>query len=81
MGYAGREYSYYTDMPLKVGDIILAPTMYGPSKCRVSAINVRDAECASILHLMRTIPAQELIVEAPPGQQQEIFPAADDLPF
>ena len=62
-GYSGREYTYYTDMPLKVGDIVMAPTKHGESRCRVSAINVRESECVSILHLMRTIPAQELIQE------------------
>ena len=76
-GYSGREYTYYTDMPLKVGDIVLAPTKYGESRARVSAVNVRDAECASIPHLMRTIPAQELICEEETKEQIDLLAALE----
>lgn len=29
--FAGREYSYYTTLPLNIGDLIEAPTKYGPN--------------------------------------------------
>ena len=38
--YGGREYSYVTELPLSVGDIVIAPTFKGLSYARVSRVNV-----------------------------------------
>lgn len=38
--YGGREYSYVTELPLSVGDIVIAPTFKGPSYARVSRVNL-----------------------------------------
>lgn len=38
--YGGKEYSYVTDLPLSVGEIVIAPTFKGLSYARVSRVNV-----------------------------------------
>ena len=38
--YGGKEYSYVTELPLSVGDIVIAPTFKGLSYARVSRVNV-----------------------------------------
>lgn len=67
-GFGGKEYSYFANFPLKKGDKVIVPTREGDGLAQVSKVNVRDYEVASILHLMRTIPPQEPIVDAPADQ-------------
>ena len=38
--YGGKEYSYVTELPLSVGDIVIVPTFKGLSYARVSRVNV-----------------------------------------
>lgn len=38
--YGGKEYSYVTELPLSVGDIVIAPTFKGLSYARVSRVNI-----------------------------------------
>ena len=42
--FGGRPYTYYLDVGLSVsvGDVITAPTQRGPTKARVSHINLPD---------------------------------------
>lgn len=42
--YAGRAYSYRTELPLKVGDIVQAPTTGGMKTAMVDRVNVPEAE-------------------------------------
>lgn len=42
-GYAGREYTYLSDLPLRVGDKVVAPTAKEPmQKAIVVATNLPD---------------------------------------
>lgn len=72
-GFGGREYGYYTEAPLKKGDVVMVPTLYGNSIAQVSRIHVRESEVASVLHLMRTIPKQESINDKPAETQESLF--------
>ena len=40
--FDGRMYSYYTNLPVKVGDLVLAPTDYGEKIARVSETNIPE---------------------------------------
>lgn len=40
--FSGKAYSYFTAIPLEVGDLVVAPTAYGEKIARVSAINIHD---------------------------------------
>lgn len=53
--FSGRAYSYYTDIDVKVGDIVIAPTQYGESIARVSEINVSEDKIINIKPLMKVI--------------------------
>lgn len=58
-GYGGTNYTYIADVPLQVGDIVEVPTRYGPSRARVSRIDVPadevPTEFGGLLHI--TAPA------------------------
>lgn len=40
--FSGKAYSYYTAIPLSVGDLVIAPTAYGQKIARVSQINIPE---------------------------------------
>ena len=43
-GYCGRTYTYKTEMPLKVGDKVIAPTRNEPrQRAMVTAINLHES--------------------------------------
>lgn len=42
-GYGGREYTYRSDLPLKPGDLVIAPTYKGEQKAMVVASNVPES--------------------------------------
>ena len=59
-GFAGREYTYYSKVPLTVGDVILAPTKKGDTIVRVCRTDMADSDIdESVKPYMRTI--EELI--------------------
>lgn len=53
--FTGREYSYYTDLELEVGDIVEVPTKYGKSIAMVSRINIDKQEIEKIKDFMKII--------------------------
>lgn len=53
--FCGRQYSYYTAIDLKVGDIVIAPTAYGNKIARVSEINIPEYRVEMIKSILRTI--------------------------
>jgi len=55
--YEGNEYSYYTAIPLNVGDIVTVPTQKGTGKAQVSRVNVRDSEINFDPRKLKTIEA------------------------
>lgn len=40
--FSGKAYSYYTAIPLVVGDLVIAPTQNGDKIARVSEINIPE---------------------------------------
>lgn len=54
--FAGREYSYFSNVPLEVGDVILAPTKNGTGVVRVCRTDMKDSEIDErVMPYMRTI--------------------------
>jgi len=56
-----REYSYYTEEPLAVGDIVMVPAKWGDAKAKVSAIDVPCAEIEAFKDKVKTIPAGSIV--------------------
>lgn len=40
--FSGKAYTYYTAIPLKCGDLVIAPTFNGEKIARVSEINIPE---------------------------------------
>lgn len=53
--FKGREYTYFTIIPLQVGDIVKAPTAYGISNALVTTINVPEERIESFKNKVKTI--------------------------
>jgi hypothetical protein len=54
--FTGREYTYFSEVELVEGDIILAPTKNGESAVRVCRVNMSDSEISdSVRPYMKTI--------------------------
>ena len=56
--FQGKEYSYYTNKGLSVGDLIEAPTKYGLKVAMVTRINVPETEIEKRKPYMKTIIRQ-----------------------
>lgn len=56
--FSGREYSYYTEMNLEIGDIVEVPTRYGKSIAMVSRINIEEKEIEKIKDYMKIIDSK-----------------------
>lgn len=53
--FSGKAYSYFSSIPLKVGDIVEAPTKFGNSIARVSEINISEEKIEYIKPYMKVI--------------------------
>ncbi len=53
--FVGREYSYFTVIPLQVGDIVKAPTVNGISNALVTSIDVPEERIISYKDKLKTI--------------------------
>lgn len=63
--YGGNAYSYYTEVPLVVGQIIKAPTKFGESRARVKAVDIDPSTLnKNVLSFMRTITSSDLLLDA-----------------
>ena len=56
-----REYTYYSEEPLKVGDIATVPARDTTSKAKVVSIYVLESEIAGFKDKIKTIPAGSVI--------------------
>jgi len=64
---SGREYSYFSEEPLKVGEVVQVPVRDRLQKAVVSAINVPESEIKRFRDQVKTIPAGSIFpgVRAP----------------
>lgn len=62
-GFGGREYTYFAGIPLKEGDIVIAPTKYGESKAIVTKTDVSVSAIAAFKDSMKTIEKMATVEE------------------
>lgn len=53
--FCGKSYSYYSDIDVKVGDLVIAPTISGDKIARVSEINVSEDKIIMIKPYLKRI--------------------------
>ena len=53
--FSGRAYSYYTAIPVEVGDLVIAPTANGNKIARVSQINIPEYKVEFIKSQLKLI--------------------------
>ena len=56
--FAGRAYSYYTAIKVKVGDLVVAPTANGDKIARVSELNIPECKVENIKAYLKLITEQ-----------------------
>ncbi|MEG0778729.1 MAG: hypothetical protein RSE64_08505 [Oscillospiraceae bacterium] len=58
--FGGKAYSYFCDIPVKPGDIVLAPTAAGSSLAQIVEVDVPESRIDErILPLLKTITERE----------------------
>ena len=58
-----KEYSYYAEDNLLIGDVVMVPVRETITKAMVSAIDVPDSEIAAFRDAVKTIPAGSIVHE------------------
>lgn len=53
--FGGKAYSYFTEVKLKVGDLVEVPTKYGTSIAKITRVDVPEDEIETIKPYMKTI--------------------------
>ena len=56
--FEGKAYTYYTDINVEVGNLVIAPTAYGDKIARVSKTNIEEYEIENIKPYLKTITAK-----------------------
>jgi len=68
-----REYTYFTEESLEVGDIIMVPVRDGTKKVVVSAVDIPDAEIESFRDKVKTISAGSKLTD-----QSKVYGMVDE---
>lgn len=73
-GLSAREYTYFSEDKLNIGDTLIVPVKDRTSKAKVSAVDVPEAEIEAFKDKVKTIPAgvviaptESITTTAPPG--------------
>lgn len=53
--FGGKEYTYYTDINVHIGDIVEAPTRYGTTVALVTSIDIPEEKIADFKDSIKTI--------------------------
>lgn len=53
--FNGRDYSYFIELKVSVGDLVIAPTKYGTKIAKVTRVNVSEEEIERIRPFMKKI--------------------------
>lgn len=65
-GYSGREYAYFSNYSLVIGDVVKVPTQHGITRAKVTSIDVPESEIEAFRDKIKTI-SSESVVEAEGG--------------
>lgn len=56
--FDGRMYNYFCTLPVKIGDVVIAPTANGNSVAMIREVNVPESKIdARVMPIMKTITA------------------------
>jgi hypothetical protein len=58
---SGREYTYFSEEPLNIGDLVTAPIKDTIGKAKVTAVDVPESEIATFKDKVKTIPSGSVI--------------------
>lgn len=62
--FTGTQYNYYSDVPLKVGQILTVTTDYGVSRVKVREINISEATLPGVLRArLKTLTTDNLLLD------------------
>lgn len=53
--FVGKTYNYYTDIDVKIGDLVIAPTASGEKIARVSEVNISEEKIQNIRQYLKNI--------------------------
>lgn len=53
--FSGKAYTYYTAIPVEIGDLVIAPTANGDKIARVSEINIPEYKIEFIKQCLKLI--------------------------
>ena len=56
--FGGKQYCYYSALPLQIGDLVVAPTASGDKIAMVSEINIDEWKIENIKSLLKTIESK-----------------------
>jgi len=68
-----REYTYFSEEPLAIGDIVIVPVRDTTGKAKVIAIDVLDAEIEAFRDKVKVIPAGAKFVDQRPKYTEEVI--------
>jgi hypothetical protein len=77
--FSEKEYSFFADIPLNIGDLVYVPTKYGKGVAKVTKTDVQAYQVGCDLGLLKHITSftEE---ETPDGEQQTLTDAAENTP-
>lgn len=85
---SGREYTYFSEEFLSVGDLVTVPVKDTIGKAQVTAVDVPESEIAAFKDKVKTIPAgskttlpiiQQVVTTQPPQPEPETYEKTDAL--
>lgn len=85
---SNREYTYYSEEPLNVGDLVTVPVKDTVGKAQVTAVDVPESTITSFRDKVKTIPAgskttlpiiQQVVTTQPPQPEPETYEKSDAL--
>jgi len=74
-----REYTYFSDDPLKVGYVVSVPVRDTTTKAKVTAVNVPESEIEAFKDKVKTIPSGPIMPEPAKIPQDAIPPTEAEL--
>ena len=74
-----REYTYFSEEPVAIGDILTVPVRDTTGKAKVSAIDVPDSEIAAFRDKVKIIPAGSILGHLEDGEENEVTVAVETI--
>jgi len=76
---SSREYTYFSEERVSIGDIMTVPVRDTTGKARVRAIDVPDSEIAAFRDKVKVIPSGSILGHAEDGEENEVTVAEETI--